>query len=76
MASSFSCDGCGNAVEAPAKVGHFMPRDYCPACAPKAEHYLEAEESLRLGLVERFAVERDILISKFGADLASLPDTP
>lgn len=73
---TFTCDGCGEPIAEPVKVGHFVFRDYCAPCAETAEHFLAAEESLRRELVESFKVNRDILISKFSVDLTLLPDTP
>lgn len=76
MAASYSCDGCGDAITSPLKVGHFLMRDYCAVCAPKAEGFIGAEESLRRELTEHFDVNRKILIEKFRVDLKALPDTP
>lgn len=74
MAILFVCDGCGAAVENPAKVGHITRREYCESCKVKAEEFVAAEEKLRRETHERFIDERAFLIAKYAGFL--LPDVP
>ena len=76
MARSFTCDGCGIAVENPKQVGHVIQRDYCPSCAVTAEEYLQAEEAERLAVQSVFVGKREKLIKKHGAKNFKLPDVP
>ena len=76
MARSFTCDGCGNAVENPKLVGHVIQREYCKTCAVTAEEYLQAEEAERLAVQSVFVGKREKLIKKHGANKFRLPDVP
>ena len=76
MASSFTCDGCGAAVENPAKVGHVLQRDYCEKCKPLAESFMASEEELRAATQAGFAMARGVLIDEVKAKLKLLPDVP
>lgn len=74
MATAFICDGCNRPVTEPKKVGHVTPREYCPECAPRADKFVEAEEALRKGLVEKFVSDRALLISQMSEGGFTLPD--
>jgi hypothetical protein len=74
MAASFTCDGCGTAVAQPKQLGHALKRDYCDACFERAESFQEAEDALRKAVVERFNIDRALLISTFAG--FKLPDVP
>lgn len=76
MAASYICDGCGKPVEAPKTVGHVLKRDYCEACEPQAQKFVDAEEALRKKLAEQFNAERDTLIAAASAGGFKLPDIP
>ena len=76
MATFFRCDGCGEGVDSPKKVGFVLKRDYCPACAAIADKFLHEEEALRKVTQERFVVERALLIAKYSAGGFKLPDVP
>lgn len=74
MAISFSCDGCGNPVTDPVKIGHITRREYCEECKVIAERFVEAEESLRATTHERFIDDRALLVAKFSEGGFRLPD--
>ena len=76
MAISYSCDGCGKAVENPVKVGHVIRRDYCDDCAQAANAFIESEETLRKDTHTRFVDDRAALIAKYSAGGFRLPDLP
>ena len=76
MAVFFKCDGCGEGVDSPRRVGFVLKRDYCPTCAEIADKFLHEEEELRKVTQERFVDERAALIARYGADNFKLPDIP
>ena len=76
MSTSFHCDGCGEPVESPVKVGRVLRREYCEPCAAAANQFVDAEEALRKTTHERFATDRALLISRFSANGFRLPDVP
>jgi len=76
MAASFSCDGCGVSVEQPSVVGFVLKRDYCEACAKKAQKFLDAEDKERQALRAAFLAKREKLVEKYGASNFKLPDVP
>ena len=76
MAASFTCDGCGAAVDKPKQVGHVLKRDYCEACTVRAEAFVDAEEAERVAVQVVFAGKREKLIAEFGAGNFKLPDVP
>ena len=77
MATSYTCDGCGENVEKPKAIGHVIKRDYCERCAKSAEGFLAAEEDNRSHLQQRFAEVRKHLIEVHGmAGSFKLPDVP
>ena len=71
-----ACDGCGEPVNDPVKVGHVVKRDYCVSCAAIANEFIDAEEVLRRDTQTRFIDERALLIVKYSAGLLKLPDLP
>ena len=74
MASYFVCDGCGNRVDMPKKVGHIVKREYCETCAATAEKFIAEEEALRRAIQEKFVDDRAALIAKYTG--FKLPDVP
>jgi hypothetical protein len=76
VAASYSCDGCGVKIDEPLIVGHIVKRDYCEACARKAEAFLEAEELLRANASHQFVTARAALIATAAIDGFKLPDVP
>jgi len=76
MASAFSCDGCGEGVAKPKRIGFVIVRDYCEACAKHANTFLDDEEAMRASLVGAFVSQRELLIQQFGANSFRLPDVP
>jgi hypothetical protein len=74
MAVSYSCDGCGVAVEIPARVGKITQREYCEDCGLKAQAFVDAEEALRLEVQQAFVKKREALIAKHGKSGFKLPD--
>ena len=76
MATFFRCDGCGEAVDSPKKVGFVIRREYCESCAAIADEFLREEEELRKDTQERFVDERALLIARFSIDGFKLPDLP
>ena len=76
MATFFRCDGCGEGVDSPKKVGFVIRREYCETCAAVADKFLHEEEELRKATQERFVDERALLIARFSADGFKLPDLP
>jgi len=76
MAISYSCDGCGEAVYVPKKVGHIVKREYCERCAEIADRFVREEEELRKATQERFVDDRALLIVRFSAANFRLPDIP
>mgnify|MGYP001610618570 FL=1 len=76
MSTSFHCDGCGEPVESPVKVGRVLRREYCEPCAAAANQFVDAEEALRKSTHEKFAADRELLIARFSANDFRLPDVP
>lgn len=76
MAASYVCDGCGFAIQEPMKVGHVLKRDYCAACEPRAQAYVDAEEELRKRLTAQFSTDRALLVAKASEGGFKLPDVP
>jgi len=76
MAISYSCDGCGEAVDVPKKVGFIVRREYCERCAEIADRFVREEEELRKSTQERFVDDRALLIVRFSAGNFKLPDLP
>lgn len=74
MSISYHCDGCNIAIDAPVTVGYITKRDYCPACAVKAEEFVAAEEALRKSTLEAFIDARAALVANASADDFKLPD--
>jgi len=72
----FKCDGCGEAVDVPKKVGHIVKREYCERCAEIADRFVREEEELRKATQERFVDDRALLIVRFSAANFRLPDIP
>ena len=76
MAAYFKCDGCGEPVENPVKVGHILQRDYCEKCKEIAERFIGEEEELRKATQTRFVDDRALLIARYQAGNFKLPDLP
>lgn len=76
MALSYSCDGCGAAVEKPKTIGFVLKRDYCENCEKIANAFQEAEEAERLAVATVFKGKREKLIEQYGANNFKLPDVP
>lgn len=76
MAATYLCDGCRSPIAAPMRVGHVLARDYCAACEPRAQKFIEEEETLRKVTQERFVDERAALIANYSAENFKLPDVP
>lgn len=76
MAIFFKCDGCGQAVESPKKVGFVIRREYCDTCAEIADRFVREEEKLRKAAQERFVDDRALLIARYSAGNFRLPDLP
>lgn len=74
MAATYTCDGCGSAVEKPTTLGHATKRDYCEICAPRASSFVKEEERARAVIQSVFAGERQKLIDTYGANGFKLPD--
>lgn len=74
MSIVYHCDGCEKPIGAPIEKGHVTRRQYCEACAVKAEAFLEAEEALRKRLYEQFNAERQVLIDTCSENGFLLPD--
>jgi hypothetical protein len=70
----FSCDGCGEPVETPVKIGKVIEREYCETCAVLAQKFIDAEEALRVQTQAAFQREREALIAVH-TDF-KLPDVP
>lgn len=71
---SFSCDGCHTNVANPVVMGLIVKREYCEACVPLAEKFIEEEEQLRKVTHERFAAEREAIVARFSDGGFLLPD--
>ena len=76
MSVFFKCDGCGEGVDSPKKVGFVLKRDYCSACAVTADNFLNEEEELRKATQERFVDERAAIIARYSVGNFKLPDLP
>ncbi len=76
MASAFSCDGCGAAVDKPIVVGHVIRRDYCAPCAEIANGFVDEEEAIRREAQSGFAAAREKLVKAALDHLNKLPDVP
>lgn len=76
MAVLYQCDGCGEAVSAPHKVGFVVKREYCEKCATVAARFSQEEESLRKATQEKFVDDRAALIARYQVDGFKLPDLP
>lgn len=74
MAVSYTCDGCGATVENPVKVGKVLQREYCEACAVKANEFVATEEALRKRTQQTFIEGRAALIAQHEG--FRLPDVP
>jgi hypothetical protein len=76
MATQFTCDGCGTALDVPRRLGQVLRRDYCADCIERAKSFVDAEEGLRATLYDRFKTDRGLLISAASEGGFKLPDVP
>lgn len=74
MATIVTCDGCNTPVTEPKRIGHVTPREYCEACAKRADDFQADEEALRKNLHDKFVADRAELIAKFSENGFQLPD--
>ena len=75
MATVTTCDGCHKPLEGePLVRGIAVKREYCAACATKCDTFEEAENVLRKSCVERFTLDRQLLINVFTEGGFRLPD--
>jgi hypothetical protein len=78
MAIFYSCDGCGEPVENPAKRGLVIIREYCPTCLPAVDDYLAKVDTLHDDISAQWVRRRAALqkaILKANPDW-HLPDVP
>lgn len=55
-------------------LGFVLKKDYCAACEPRVQAFLDAEEDLRKRLHEQFLTDRSYLIAKASEGNFRLPD--
>jgi hypothetical protein len=74
MAIQNTCDGCGQPVETPNKIGIVLVRDYCDACKAVVEAYMQARDDLHTALASEWDTGATALREEYGAKLEALPD--
>lgn len=64
MGRALLCDGCGSVAEALEPKGKGLAFEYCAACAPKVDAFLQAMDLLHTNLARDFEAGRRQLIER------------
>lgn len=82
MAASYSCDCCGAAIQGkPVEFGLALVRQYCAACAPDIQVFMERLDALHTQVAAAYREGKARSVDAFGeahpgcADI-KLPDVP
>ncbi len=87
MAVQFSCDCCGDNIEGkPREFGYAVVRQYCDACAPDIQSYMDNIDALHTKVAEAYREGKERCTDGFReahratleglADCIKLPDVP
>jgi hypothetical protein len=74
MAIRYECDGCGEAVEKPQKVGRFSQKEYCDKCAVVAQEFLDELDKAHTEMAAAWATAVSTIRMPYLGKLKAFPD--
>jgi hypothetical protein len=75
MATTITCDGCGNGIDGPPeKIGYVLVRDYCAPCAAIVAELGADIDALHTRLANSWREDLETTRAQYRTKLRQLPD--